>query len=120
MFIKPTKPWKNLEAARLSMGFSKDRDPNDFPCLACGGRGGHHNEDDRDPYEGYKMATLHRCRACDGTRVGSKAVFMEHYRKQMTQYKKEMAEYKWKIQRLKELKAELSEEDWRILEVGIR
>ena len=120
MIIKPTRPWKNLEAARRSFNLSLRDNPGKYPCLACGGRGGYYDENDRDPYEGYKMASLHKCRSCNGTRLGSKAAFKEHYKHHIDKYKKELAEYKHKIKRFKELKKQLSKEDLEILWEGLR
>ena len=88
MIKKPKRPWKNLEAARVSIGYTAVKLPNEFPCLACGGKGGFYDECDNDPVEGYKMATLHRCRSCNGTRLGSKAAFKEHYKHHIDKYKK--------------------------------
>ncbi len=115
MIIKPTRPWKNFEAARRSFDLSLRDNPGKYPCLACGGRGGYYDENDRDPYEGYKMASLHKCRSCNGTRVGSKAAFVEHYKEQIKLFKKILAEYTTKMKRFKELKKQLSKEDWDII-----
>ena len=120
MIIKPTRPWKNLEAARRSFNLSLRDNPGKYPCLACGGRGGYYDENDRDPYEGYKMASLHKCRSCNGTRLGSKAAFVEYYNEDIAKYKKELTEYKHKLKRFRELKKQLSKEDLEILWEGLR
>lgn len=115
MIEKPKRPWKNLEQARPEVGIWRPSKTTDFPCLACGGRGGYRDVKDLDPVEGYKMAPFYKCRTCDGSCIGSKKEFVEYYRKRIAEYKRELAIYQQKINRFQELKKQLSKEDLDIL-----
>ncbi len=116
MITKPKRPWKNLEQARLEVGTWRPSKTTDFPCLTCSGRGGYRDVKDLCPIEGYKMAPFYKCRACDGSCVGSKAAFVEYYRKKIAEYVGELAIYRQKLSRFQELKKQLSKEDLEILQ----
>jgi hypothetical protein len=68
--------------------------PNWWPCLICDARGGYHKEEDRDCYEGYKLAPWYACGACGGTRQGPKKAVEEVYRTITAQYRADLAAWK--------------------------
>lgn len=68
----PKPPFKSFKEFRLhtvekSSKHHKTGKKAQYPCTRCDGYGKHYRDEDRDPYEGWKMASMHHCERCNGT-----------------------------------------------------
>lgn len=95
---RPTRQYTSIRdyiAKRFILGpRAKLADPNWWPCLICDARGGYHKEEDRDEYEGYKLAPWYACGACGGTGQGPKKAVEEAYRTITANFRAELAAWK--------------------------
>ena len=93
----PKKPesLKKIREQRALWNADRLKDKDFYPCVNCYGRGRVYNNDDCDPIEGYKLATLYKCTFCNGTGSLKKIEFNGWYRKKYLEpWKKEAKEYK--------------------------
>lgn len=100
--MKPELRYPTLEDFRKSecgvfgRAWEARKDRGFWPCLKCRGEGGYHKPEDRDCYEGYKMAPWYKCAACEGTGEGPKAKIVALYKEYMAKYRAELAAWKAK------------------------
>lgn len=81
----PARPYKNLrEFIRKRYFLYRGCD---YPCVSCEGRGRYQNSEDRDPYEGYKLAPWYICEACQGTGEGPRKPVYQEYKNEIDRWK---------------------------------
>jgi Ribonuclease G/E len=118
MLKKPIKPWKNLEDARIRVGYmlrsGQREDKFCFPCPTCNGTGKVWEDD--DPSITYDEIPCRECPNCQGFSVIPKKDFIKYYKSEQDRYKKELEEYNYAAKRVKHIISKLSKEDIQILE----
>ena len=86
----PKRPYKNFDDfyKKNILGCNKDVE---WPCFLCDGYKKIHHWEDRDPYEGYKMAPLYTCHQCNGTGQTTKQQWKDQYKSEIDQWKQRYA-----------------------------
>ena len=107
------RPFKSIKEAREHHYSSCWWNNNDYKylCEKCEGRGRYRKNEDRDPYEGWKLAPWYKCEKCNGTGEGTKEEFMEWYEKEQGARLKYKAKLKERDTRRKNIRSKLTKSE---------
>ena len=91
-----------------------------YPCQRCRGYGKHYRPEDRDPYEGYKMASMYPYEVCGGSgdvgRIAMKALYSKEIQDWKERYDKLKPKHDEQVAILRKAKRLLTQKELRILE----
>lgn len=59
---------------------------HEYPCITCSGYGKVRKEEERDAYEGYKLANWYKCQTCNGSGESTHEVWLNFYQKAKEAY----------------------------------
>jgi hypothetical protein len=82
------RPWKSFSDYVSKIPKWKK---HTFYCLECDGSGRVHRWEDRDPYEGFKMAPTYVCGSCGGKGYVPESKHREFYNQKIASWRKERA-----------------------------
>lgn len=91
------------------------------PCPRCDGYGKHYRDEDRDPYEGWKMASMYPCERCGGSgdigKIALRAEFDQIMKRHQERYNHLKPRHDAEVAALAKAKKHLTTAELRTLEL---